>query len=299
MTRRCVLIVLIVGLLGLVVASVTGALPVVRTAGENKAAAEGETRALLGFVSVPAGATQVAVPPPEAGGMLDGPPFAPATPDVVDQHAIWVVPRTIHQVLGWVRTHLPAQAKSSVSKDITGGRKVLENEAESFGWPPIQGVLASREVFLSAVRLPNGSTALRADAQVVWITPRSPSEVIPAGARVVRIVEHTGGPRRLTTGKPVTITALGKIALLRGLVNALPVGQPGTEACPSDSGNYVAIMFYKRRGGKPLATADADPEGCGGVALTIDGKREPQLEGADELLRRIERQLGLRLLHKK
>jgi hypothetical protein len=299
MSMHRLLIVFVLGILGLVVTPTAGESMPVRSAAENKAAAEADAHALLAFVVLPAGANEVATPPREAGQLLGAPPFSPATPNLVDEHAIWIVPEPLREALRWVRTHLPAQATSSMSGDVTTGPGVPENEAEAFASPPVHGILGSRMILLGAVRLPNGSTALRADAEVVWITPRSPSELVPAGAHVMRIADHTGGLDRPGQVRTTTITAPGKIAFVRRLLDALPQAQPGVEACPSDGGRYVTIMFYERQGASPFATAIADPEGCGGVALTIDGKSEPRLEGANELLHRIERQLGLRLLYAK
>lgn len=281
MMRR-VLIMLAFVLLGLVLAPAASALPVARTPAENKAAAEADAQGLLGFVSLPPSAT------PEAAHAQEGPPFVPATPNLVDAHALWIVPGPPSEVLRWVRTHLPTEARSST-------RESTPELVEGFSWPPVHEVLGERELLLSAERLPNGSTELDAWAEVVWITPRSLTEMIPAGARLLRIVEHQG-IRHTTKRKPIIITAPKKITLVTELLNALPVSQPGTYSCPSDEGDYITITFYKRSGGKPFATAKAYRGGCGSIGLTIDGKGEPPLEEADGLIRRIEHGLHLQLL---
>jgi hypothetical protein len=44
----------------------------------------------------------------------------------------------------------------------------------------------------------------------------------------------------------------------------------------------------------PLAVADINIAGCGGVSLTIDGMAEPRLEGGWSLVEEISQALGIR-----
>jgi hypothetical protein len=74
------------------------------------------------------------------------------------------------------------------------------------------------------VRLADGATGLRADSQVVWITPRPASGRIPAGSR--RLVLTTTRFGHVIQG-PLTVRSFGAIHRVIRLLNALPAAQPG------------------------------------------------------------------------
>src|SRR5690242_11307313 len=66
---------------------------------------------ILTDLRLPAGATRTsaaAVP-----DVLRRPPVVPATPDLVDLHAYWVVPGGPKSVLAWVTAHRPRGSKPS------------------------------------------------------------------------------------------------------------------------------------------------------------------------------------------
>jgi hypothetical protein len=60
-----------------------------------------------------------------------------------------------------------------------------------------------------------------------------------------------------------------------------------------DFGSVIRLAFYARRGSPPLAVADLDPSGCGGVRLAVHGKRWPALAGVST--KKLERVLGVTL----
>jgi hypothetical protein len=61
------------------------------------------------------------------------------------------------------------------------------------------------------------------------------------------------------------------------LLNSLPAAQPGIRNCPADFGITVRVAFYPTPRAKPSAVADIDPQGCGGVGLTLNGIPQPAL----------------------
>ena len=153
------------------------------------------------------------------------------------------------------------------------------------------------------MRLPDGSTALRADAQVVWITPRSASETIPSGAGLMRIAVHAPSLRRgfepaslpLLVRLPWKVTSVAQIDRIVSLLNELEVAQPGLRLCPFEGAadSNVQLSFYASDGAAPLAVADIYLEGCGGVSLTLGGVPQPSLEGGSELISPIGEILGV------
>lgn len=175
-----------------------------------------------------------------------------------------------------------------------------ENEGARFSVPGSPGTLA-----IQVVRLPSGSTALRADAQVVWISPRPASEMIPSGARLLRIAVHAPNPhyREISESEsnsllerlPETVTSVPQIDEIVALLNELEVAQPGLRLCPlaRATDNNVELSFYTSAAAAPLAVADILLEGCGGVSLTIGGVPQPSLEGGSELISPIGGILGV------
>jgi hypothetical protein len=72
------------------------------------------------------------------------------------------------------------------------------------------------------------------------------------------------------------------------------VVQPGRRFCPLERGDSsVELTFYASPDAAPLAVADIEPGGCGGVSLTIGGVSQPRLEGGWSLIGQIGKALGV------
>ena len=274
------------------------------SAAANQAAARADAAALLGEVSLPAGATPSASEPAGDDGRLASSDTGPATPNLVDDHAWWVLPGAPAQALTYIRAHPPA-GSTLTGTDSGSTRGVITSESLTFGWPPITGVLDTRQLSITAVALPGAITGLRADAQVVWVTPRPTSETIPTGAVLLRIGVHSSIPANLPHQRPLRFTSISKIEGVVALLNSLPAAQPGTRSCPDDPGIRVRLAFYAKGAASPLAVARIDPYGCGGVQLTIGGRAQAPL-GSEalpgtsttrepSLILRIDRVLGVKL----
>ena len=138
------------------------------------------------------------------------------------------------------------------------------------------GVIGTRQLVIVVVRLGAHSTGLRVDAQDIWISPRPASERIPAGTTRLRLVVTRG--TKVRQG-PLTFVSPSKLQRVTALLNELPAAQPGVVACPNDPGVRVTLRFFAGQAGSPLAVAVVNPGGCGGVQLTLGGKRQPALAG--------------------
>jgi hypothetical protein len=242
-----------------------------RSASTNRDAARTDAAALLSRLRLPPGAIKVTSNPPGAGAALAHAFDAPATPNLVDEHGWWVVPMTPASLLAFVERQRPRGSRLEQSGFGSKGPQMV-----GYGWPARLGVLSTRWLVIEVVALANGSTALRVDAQVVWITPRPASERIPAG--VDRLTVSVVRARRSIQG-PVTVTARNRIRRARSLVDGLPLAQPGVSACPVDLGITVRLTFYGRSN-RPLAVAGVDPGGCQNVSLTIRGRGQGLLTSA-------------------
>src|ERR1700733_2027438 len=166
--------------------------PAVRTAQANEEAATNDAASLLASLNLPSDAVRQATEPAGDDGTLAQPVSAPATPNAVDDHAWWVVPATTSQVLQYVKSHPPAGGASDFSGGSGGGGKPTVT-APGFQWKEIPGELSIRWLIVAVVRLQDGSTGVRADSEVVWLTPRPPAERIPRGARRVVVTDTRGG----------------------------------------------------------------------------------------------------------
>jgi hypothetical protein len=248
-----------------------------RSASANRHAARTDAAALLSRLRLPADAIRTASAPSGAVSSLAQAFGAPATPNLVDRHAWWAVPMTPAALLSFIEHHHPAGSKLEQSGLGSTGPQMV-----GYGWPARRGALSTRWLVIETAALANGSTALRADAEVVWITPRPAFERIPA--QVDRLTVSVARARSVVQGPfivqgPFTVTAPNRIRRVRSLVNALPLAQPGVSACPVDLGITIRLTFIGRRG-RRLAGAVVDPGGCQNVSLTIAGQGEPLLTSA-------------------
>ena len=261
----------------------------------NEAAAHAEASALLGRVPLPSGAQALAGEPPGDGGFLAHPGLGPpATPNAVDVAAWWRVPGKPSDVLGYVAAHAPAGARPEHEGPLTTNG-VIDEDSVALEWPGIADVLSWRALVVEVTQLADGSTGLRADGQAVWITPRPPAERVPPGARLLRITVHSSIGANQPGQRPIIVIRRSRVEAIAGLVNGLPAAQPGVYSCPNDPGIRVRLAFFASPHRAPLAVADADPQGCGGVQLTLGGRPKPPLEEGGELIRRVARVLGVRI----
>jgi hypothetical protein len=275
------------------------------SAAANQAAARADAAALLDELSLPAGATESSSEPAGDDGLLaHAGAGAPDTPNVVEAHAWWTVPGSRAEVTASVRRH-PPNGSALISWGSGGTRGLTSFESVTFAWPALPGVLSTRWLVLTAAQLPHGSTALRADTQVVWVTPRATSERIPAGARRLSVSVTSSLKGNLAPQRPFSVASAKRIEGIVALLNALPAAQPGVRSCPADPGIRLRLAFYQPDAASPSAVATIDPYGCSGVQLTIGGRPQAPL-GSEalpgtsttrqpSLILRIDRVLGVKL----
>lgn len=271
----------------------------------NQAAAHVNAVALLGEVSLPAGATESSSEPASDEGVLaHAGAGGPDTPNVVEAHAWWTVPGSRAEVMAYVRGH-PPNGSALISLGSGGIRGATTFESVTFAWPAVAGVLSTRWLVLTATQLPQGSTGLRVDSQVVWVTPRPASEWIPAGARHLKVSVTSSLKGNLAPQRPFSVASAQRIERVVALLNSLPAAQPGVRSCPDDPGIRVRLAFNQPDTASPSAVATIDPYGCGGVQLTIGGRPRASLESEalpgtsttrePSLILRIDRVLGVKL----
>jgi hypothetical protein len=166
--------------------------------------------------------------------------------------------------------------------------------SQQYTLPSVAGVLTQRNLAMETVSAGGGQSAVRVDAQVVWLPAKAASERIPAGAKMVTISAISGPIVGAKVPAPVTITNVTTVRRIASLVDGLPVFPPGVYSCPADLGRAVQMTFRSTAGGPPLAVVTAGLSSCQGVGFTIGGMRQPALADGAALARQVLAITGLR-----
>jgi len=254
--------------------------------------AEADAAAIRASFVPPPGARRLTAAPDVDGGALKQPSGVPETPDLVDDASWWQMPGQPEAVLAWEKAHLPRRFTSAGSS-VSSLRGVPTAWSDDFSLPAVPTVLASRELLVEVVSAGRGQTAIRVDAQVIWLPAKPAAERVPAAAESVTISPLPGS---LAGGKPpapVTVTNPGKVRRIASLADALPLFPPGTYNCPADFGQRLRLMF-RDAGGRTLAVMEADLAGCGTVAFTVGGKSLPTLWHGPSFARQVLAIAGMR-----
>lgn len=226
--------------------------------------ATADAAAILAAFVPPSGSVQLTSAPVTGGAGLLDPVSREDTPNQVNTHAWWHVPRqSPSAVLAWENAHLPHQFGQLGSG--TSGPAAFR----SWNLPEVPGVLNERQLTVAAVSDGKGNADIRVDAHVDWLSARPGWAHVPGTARAVIVTPVPGGNDRKKPPAPLTVTDPARVRELVSLVNALPMSPSGVFACPMDDGRGVRLTFLAAMGGPVLATAFAASNGCGGVLLVI------------------------------
>jgi hypothetical protein len=261
--------------LSLGAAAIAGAIPSgAAGSAANEAAAQAAGTRMLAGLNLPPGAQPSPTAPADPAGILT----VSATiggDNLVHDVGWWVVPGAPQAVLGYIADHGPQGSSSAGIGTGGAGGEAVWNEGLQFADVP--GVLAQPTVFLEAVVLSDGSTGLRADAEVLWITARPTADALPPGIAWVRITLHGSVPG----GQQHTfaVTRARQVHDITAAFADLEAPQPiiRTGCLQPTRPTLIRASFYGRTGRTPLAVADVNPYNCATVAMTVHGRREPPL----------------------
>jgi hypothetical protein len=263
------------------------------TSASNRRAAHNDARHLLSLLVLPPGAVSSPTDP-SVDRLLGSPGLGTGSVGAVDRHRFWRVPGDPTAVLASVEGHPPAGSRLMARGSSSGPSG--DTRSDDFSFAAVHGVLLSRSLVVTVAAARGGGTAVRADAEIVWVQPRARSERVPASAHVVSITDRrldvqTG---KSTTSAPLLVTDPAKVRRIAALVNGLPRSQLGVVPCPADSGPNVDLKFSAVQGGRVLAEANADGSGCGEVSFSRNGKAKPALSGGPGLIHRLGKLLGVK-----
>lgn len=171
------------------------------SAAANRRAATRGAGERLAMLQLPPGAFRTSGPSSGSGSALRTPPSEPSTPNLIDLPAWWVLPGQPPEVLTWIEAHLPPGSTlgGEGSNETLGKATSWDIE---LAWPPIREKVEERELLLTVTAQSGGGTALRADAQAVWVTPHPASDRIPAAARVLEVKRERRGIAQTRSRSP-------------------------------------------------------------------------------------------------
>lgn len=238
--------------------------------------ARAEADRLIALVQAPPTATPRDASPAKP---LDGASQIPGTDDIVDEHRWWTVSSDAQTTLDWFRNHGVGHLTSSGS-GTSGGPDGVTLFSLEFTDRPIDGI-NSAEVLVGVAPMPDGTSAVRADAQVVWLPARSAAESIPPNVDRIAVSAYINvndllGHRMLTGAKA---RHLAKI------INALPTALRGESSCAADQGYRLHVVAG--------ALVFDEDVACSDIAVTDSGKSLPVLEGSDAFVHAVASSMGL------
>jgi hypothetical protein len=211
----------------------------------------------------------------------------------VARTAWWLADGHPGAVLAWIQAHVPPGFTKGGSGS-TQGPSGIAVQFDEFDRPPVPGVLWQRSMLVAVAADGADRTAIRVDAQVVWLPPKPAAERIPAAAKVVTITP-IAGLRPLPPGvHQVTVTRTAKVTRIASAVDGLPIFPPGVFSCPADFGREMRLTFRAGKAGPVLAVVTAEVLGCGAVQVRIEGKPMPDLWYGGVLEQRVLAIAGLR-----
>jgi hypothetical protein len=260
------------------------------TNASNERAARQEAPRVMATLTLPPGSTGAAADPSQLKA-LGQVPSEPVSPFLVDVHRFWRVPGDPKAALAWIQAHPPAGSSYDMS-GAAGTPHGVTTIWDGYSFAPVRGVLVSRVLLVAAARGSGGGTALRADAQVVALAVRPAWERVPPGVKLVTITVQR---LRAPAPAPLRVTDPNKVQKIATFVDALAVFNQALEPCPNDVGPFVKLQFRRASGGAPVATAVADPSGCGLVQFRRGSRTGPALAPAPRLINELSSLLRIRL----
>jgi hypothetical protein len=244
-----------------------------------QAAARADAASLLASFVPPPGTTRLPQEPDPLPNPLMNPGVGmPASPDLVLLTAWWSGPGTPQQTLAWIDAHRPG---GTVMGATSLGNATAPTGALSYDRPSTTQ-LSRRSLEITFDRI-GARTVLRTDAVVMWLPSRPAGATIPTTVTRIALVATPGGQFGRTRRTVVPLPAVTDkliVAKIVTLLNGLPMTGDAATSCGNEIGAMLRMSFYVGTATTPVAVADAEQGGCGGVDLTMHaGPQNVSLDG--------------------
>jgi hypothetical protein len=270
-------------------------------AAAHRSAAVASADGMLSDIVMPAGSRRLSTLPKGASALRPPPPIRLWLRAQVDRHSVWTTHADPSSVFASIRANLPGSWDLGESAGSDSGGFLMGSIAAPTVEPR---VLGTRQLVFDAVTLSSGKTAVRIDAEVQYLAPRTSAQAIPTTARVLTITRSSAGRRSPQVVRRVTAPAI--VRTIAADVDALPFGGNWGNvgfSCPALGGTipFDTFTFRATATGPLLARfgewADTpttiDP--CAITSLKVRGHSLPGVVEGGRLLVEVDRLLKIRL----
>jgi hypothetical protein len=212
-----------------------------------------------------------------------------AGPTTVERSMGWRVAEAAGRLRTFLATHPPSGTRPAGSLRFVAVRHLTG--------------LTDESLVLTVLPVGRGASIVRAEAQVAWLVPRSPSERVPAAARRLEIIRAAaGGPPSLV----IHVRSRRLVSQIARLLDDLPPVQPGpVYHCPAQFRQIPVVSFIFSSAGQahPRVLARASEQAdvrtrssaCAAVRFSVAGRSLTPLLGGHGFLRAVGALLGRRL----
>jgi len=253
----------------------------------SRAEADALARALLSRLRLPAGTRRL--PPTPVPPFLSQPADQPVDSALLDDHRFFAVAQPPAALSGYLVAHVPDGMTQFGTGSGSGPGEPTTLDVDYLARPVPAGIY-SAQVVLTIVPDSSGGSRLRADAQVIWYPSRTAAEYVdPARYHVLTMTVTVYGRKVHTIHKVVTSQA--DIARLAEALDRSPAEPPVTISCPAIWVTYQLALSVSRHT-HPAVVIWANEIGCGGTAITVDGRPQPGLADGGAVAAAAARALG-------
>lgn len=205
-------------------------------------------------------------------------------------HRTWVVDEPLKAVVRYIRTHTHPRPRPEVgfakSLDRIGSRPF-----DDWRFRPVPGRSSNRWLNVAMLALSRGATVVTAQAGNEWIHPPPASAELPGTVRRIDITSQYGQNRPRVR---LHLRDRHDVASVVSWMNGLGVS-PHVLCFGGIWGGPTITLTFRDARGAVIARATDGPNGnCGGLSLTVHGRKAPPLQVGDLLLR-IQRHLSANL----
>jgi hypothetical protein len=253
----------------------------------SRGEADALARLLLSRLRLPAGTRDL--PPTPVPRFLSQPADVPADGALVDEHRFYAVAQPPPALSGYLVAHVPDGMTQFGTGQGSGPGEPTTLDVDYLARPVPAGIY-SAQVVLTMVPGSSDGSLLRADAQVIWYPSRTAAEYVdPTRYHVLTLTVTVYGQKVHTIHKVVTSRA--DIARLAEALDRSPAEPPVAINCPAIFVTYRLALSVSRHS-RPVVVISANAIGCGGTAITVDGRPQPGLADDGAVAAAANRALG-------
>ncbi len=239
----------------------------------SRAEANALAEHLLSRLRLPAGTRRL--PSKPAPPYLSQPAPEPVDSALLDEHRFFAVARPPAALSDYLVAHVPDGMTSLGTSQSSGPGQPTTLGVGYYLARPVPAGIYSAQVDLTMVPDSSGGSLLRADAQVIWYPSRTAAEYVdPTRYHVLTMTVTVDGRKMHTIHRVVTSQA--DIARLAEALDRSPAEPPVAINCPAIFVTYQLALSVSRHS-RPVVMIWTNSIGCGGTAITVDGRPQPGL----------------------